>query len=124
MSDPSARALAYLGDAVYELQVRQHLISKGLSQAERLHTEAVKFTSAAGQARALSTIIDQLTPEETTILKRGRNGGLSRKPRTESLHVHHSASALEALFGYWFLAGNRTRIETVFAMIAAHIDSV
>ncbi|TVP95071.1 MAG: ribonuclease III [Acholeplasmatales bacterium] len=124
MSDPGARALAYLGDAVYELRVRQHLISQGFTTADRLHTEAVRFTSAAGQARALAAIVEALSLEETAILKRGRNGGLSRKPRTEPLHVHHSASALEALFGYWFLAGDTARIEAVFAIIVAKLDGV
>ncbi len=124
MSEPSARALAYLGDAVYELRVRQYLIDKGLSQADRLHTEAVKFTSAAGQARALSVIAEQLTPEEAKIMKRGRNGGLSRKPRTEPLQVHHNASALEALFGYWYLKGDGARMDAVFTSIVSCIDAV
>lgn len=124
MSEPSARGLAYLGDAVYELQVRKHLINKGVSQADRLHTEAVKFTSAKGQAQALSAIADQLTAEETAIMKRGRNGGLSRKPRSEPLQVHHSASALEALFGHWYLIGDGARIEAIFTTITAKIDPV
>ncbi len=114
----NGQTLAYLGDAVYELLVRQHLLKKGVTQSLKLHQEAVKWTSAKGQVERLKLIESILTEEEKIVIKRGRNTKLTRKPRNLDLATYHYATGLEALFGYLHLNQKYQRIDTLFEHMA------
>ena len=106
----NGQTLAYLGDAVYELMIRQHLLEKGVTKPAILHQEAVKWTSAKGQFEGFKKIEDQLSQDELDVIKRGRNTTLSRKARNTDLITYHYATGLEALFGYLHLHNQTKRI--------------
>ena len=71
--DLPALVLAYVGDAVYELAVRERLIGAGLVKVNQLHSETVKYVNAGAQARALHALEGKLTGDEASIVRRGRN---------------------------------------------------
>ena len=102
--------LAYIGDAVYELMIREMLLNKGLTKVDNLHKEAIKYTSAVGQKKGLDIIYDILTEEEISIFKRGRNSNTDRKARNASLADYKQATGFEAVIGYLYLEKKQDRI--------------
>lgn len=110
----NGQTLAYLGDAVFELLIRKFLLTKGLTKVGKLHNQAVYYTSAEGQKRALDKIENTLNEEEWAVVKRGRNAQLTRKSRSTDLKTYQYATGLEALLGYLYLEGNTDRIEVLF----------
>ena len=113
----SSLALAHIGDAVYELLVRTHLAEAGNSTAARIHRESVKMVAAPAQARAAEKILSALTDEEAAVFRRGRNVKVNSVPHAATPGEYHEATALEALFGYLYLNGNRERISELFEMM-------
>ena len=79
MIQHNGTTLAYIGDAIYELMIREMLLEKGFTKVDNLHKEAIKYTSAVGQKKALDIIYNDLTEEEVSIFKRGRNSNTDRK---------------------------------------------
>lgn len=109
--------LAYIGDASYELLIREYLLRKGLTKVDNLHKEAIKYTSAEGQEKAYNLIEGNLTEEETSIFKRGRNSKSDRKARNASLASYKKATGFESLFGYLHLKKDIERINELFILI-------
>lgn len=111
-------ALAYLGDAIYELYIRKHLISKNIVKVKELQKEAVNFVSAKAQAKFLSSMIDSnfLTSEEIDIVKRARNHKSHSSKSTDIITYKHS-TGLEALIGELYLENNKTRIDEIMNFI-------
>jgi len=109
--------LAYIGDAAYEIIVREYLLKKGYSKVDNLHKEAIKYTSAEGQEKAFNKIEEALTPEEISIFKRGRNAKTERKARNASLASYKKATGLEAIIGFLYLEKKTERIEELFNLI-------
>ena len=103
-------ALAYIGDAIYEIIVREHVISKGNRQVEKMHRETVKFVNAAAQAELAEAIQDKLTDEEKAIYRRGRNATSHTVPKNQSVGDYRKATGLEALIGWLYLKGEYERI--------------
>ncbi len=112
----SAAALAYLGDSVIEIRVREHLVNEGYSSSARLNEMALDFVRAPMQAKAMEKILPLLTEEEEAVFRRGRNIGHTAKPRSSTIAEYRSATGMEALFGYLHLKGERSRIEELFAL--------
>ena len=112
----STAALAYLGDSVWELLVRQMLVGKGISDSRHLNTEALGYVTASAQAAALKKILDALSEEENAVYHRGRNIGHTNVPKRATVMEYRMATGLEALFGYLHLTGRSCRIEELFAM--------
>ena len=112
----STAALAYLGDSVFELSVRQMLVEKGISDSRRLNTEALRYVTASAQAAAVKRILDALTEEENAVYHRGRNIGHTNVPRHATVMEYRMATGLEALFGYLHLMGRSERIDELFAL--------
>lgn len=109
-------ALAYIGDAVYEVYVRKHVMETGQVNADRLHSMAVPYVKAKGQATALRTLAEEfLTEEEKAITRRARNRRISSKPKNADLMDYKMATAFEALIGYLYLAGEQERLKEVMA---------
>lgn len=111
-------SLAFLGDAVYEVFVREHLALKGDRPPEELHRLAVSFVSATAQASAIEKLVPILTEEELTAFKRGRNAKVSHIPKGASPVKYHAATGLEALFGYLYLKGRSERMRELFELIS------
>jgi ribonuclease-3 family protein len=109
--------LAYIGDAVYELYIRETLIKNGLTKVDSLHQEAIKYTSANGQKAALDVIYESLTEEEISIFKRGRNASTMRKARNADLSVYKQATGFEALIGYLHITQNFERLHEIMSII-------
>ncbi len=110
-------SLAYIGDAVYEILVREHLAIKGNRPPEQLHKHAVNFVSATAQAAAIRKISQFLTEDETNAFKRGRNAKVSHVPKGASVADYHNATGFEALFGYLYLTGQTKRMRELFKII-------
>ena len=115
--------LAYIGDASFELLVREYLLRKGLTKVDNLHKEAIKYTSAEGQEKAFNIIQDSLSDEEIAIFKRGRNSKTERKARNASLASYKKATGFETLMGYLHLTKDIERINELFIMIVDGFDN-
>ncbi|TEB08315.1 Mini-ribonuclease 3 [Pelotomaculum schinkii] len=111
-----ALALAYIGDAVYELAVRSHLVESGISRVKRLHDEAVKYVHAKAQARLLRELEGILTEEETAVIRRGRNAKSPHTPRSAGVIDYRQSTAFECLIGYLYLKGDKDRLEEILAL--------
>lgn len=109
--------LAYIGDAVYEVYVREYLLSKAITKVNTLHKEAIKYTSANGQCEALTKLGTILTKEEQAIVKRGRNANSDRKPKNTDILTYKHATGFEALIGYLFLSKQEERLQTLMNII-------
>lgn len=105
--------LAYLGDAVYELYVREYLIGKGITKVKDLQKNATKYVSAIGQAEALISLLNKglLTEEEIDIIKRGRNAH-SHTNKSTDIQTYKKATGFETLVGYLYRK-NRTRLDEI-----------
>jgi ribonuclease-3 family protein len=117
----STAALAYLGDCVVELCVREYLVSIGLSSSSRLNAKALDFVRAPKQAEAMKNILPILTEEEEAVFKRGRNLGHGSVPKSATVAEYRSATGMEVLFGWLKLLGREDRIAELFK-IAYSID--
>ena len=101
--------LAYLGDAVYELFVRQRMVDSGQVHVDRMSQEAVRYVRAEGQALAIKRMMERLTEEEQQLVKRARNKKVTSKPRNVDIHIYKWATAFEALMGYLHISGQEDR---------------
>lgn len=107
-------ALAYMGDAVYEVYVRKYVMETGQVNADKLHAMAVPFVRAAGQAFAVKKLMNEfLTEEEISLTKRARNHKTASKPKNANPIEYKLATAFEALIGYLYLDGQTDRLEEV-----------
>ena len=111
----SALGLAYIGDAVYELMIRRHVIEEANRPVEKLHRAAVKYVNAAAQAALVDSVMDKLTEDELAVYKRGRNSKPNTMPKNQSSADYHKATGFEALVGWLYLQGNTDRINELFA---------
>lgn len=107
--------LAFLGDAVYELLVRE-LISTQNKKVNELHKSAINFVSANNQCEDLEKIWDELDEREQSIVKRARNKRL-HAPKHTKPQVYTLATGFEALFGALYLSGEKERIKDLFLKI-------
>ena len=112
----STASLAYLGDCVLELCVREHLVRSGLSSSSSLNREALNYVRASAQAEAMKRLLDVLSEEEAAVFRRGRNVGHTNTPKSATVAEYRSATGMEALFGWLHLAGRQERIRELFAL--------
>lgn len=111
--------LAFIGDCIYEILVREMLVTTANRPVNDLHRESVKFVSAKAQTAAFEKIKDMLTEEETAIYKRGRNAKVGHSPKSATEGEYHCATGVEALFGYLYLTEQTDRIKELFSEINA-----
>ena len=121
LSEPQARmysplTLAFLGDAVYSLLVRNMLYLSANKPAGKLHKESIQYVNAAFQAQMIRDLLPVLTEDETSVFKRGRNAHSSHSPKNQSDADYRYATGLEALYGYLYLCGNTERIKEIFEL--------
>lgn len=114
----SMLGLAHVGDGVYELLTRSMLCQLGHTSVAELHTLTVKQVNAGAQAKAAAAILPMLSEAELRLYKRGRNAKVNSVPHNAHLGDYHSATALEALFGWLYLQGRIDRVNQLFARIA------
>ena len=105
--------LAFVGDGVFGLLVREYLASQSNAHASEQHSRAVSMVRCEAQAEYMKRILPHLTDEEEGVFRRGRNYHTSHSPRKSSA-AYHTATGLEALFGYLYLSGSINRIRGLF----------
>lgn len=113
----SPLALAFLGDAVYEILVRERLVRMGSRPSSELHRLSVAQVCCRAQALASEKLVPVLTEEEAEIFRRGKNARPGHIPRNADQQDYHLATALEALFGYLYLNGRNDRVREIFDVI-------
>ena len=109
--------LAFFGDSVYEVYVREQIVRLGTMPVDKLHKKAVQYVNAGFQSYAYDIIAEQLTEEETEIFKRGRNATGNNVPRSSNPKDYRRATGMAALFGYLYLTGQNDRIKELFEKI-------
>lgn len=110
----STEALAYLGDSVLEIRVREKLVRDGIGHSGELNRASLAFVKASEQAAAMRRIIPHLTEEESLVFKRGRNMSGGNVPKSATVSEYRAATGMEVLFGYLHYAGRQERIDELF----------
>ncbi len=110
---PGSLELAYLGDTLWDLYVRERLVVTG-GHMKNLHKSAVSMVRASAQSEALSRIEGELTGEEAAVVRRARNAHQT-PPHHADYHDYCRATALEALMGYLYLRGQQERMQRLMA---------
>ena len=103
-------ALAYLGDAVIELYVRERLVGAGYSTSASLNQKSLDYVRAGAQARAMQKILPLLSDEEQAIFRRGRNMGHGNVPKGATVAEYRNATGMEVLAGYLHVSGEHERL--------------
>ena len=110
----STEALAYLGDSVLEIRVREKLVRDGISGSGNLNRASLAYVKASEQAAAMHRILPLLTEEEEQIYKRGRNMSGGNVPKSATMAQYRAATGMEVLFGYLHLLQRYERIDELF----------
>lgn len=111
--------LAYLGDSVYEVYIREFLIKKGIAKVDELQKEAIKYVSAKSQNTILNFLINKnfLDDEEMDIVKRGRNYKRGNHPKNTDIVTYKNSTGFECLIGYLYLENKIKRLEEIIKYI-------
>ena len=132
-------ALAYIGDAVYEIYVREHVLGQDLrgmdknfgAHVDALHKRAIRYVRADGQAKAVKAMLNEgfLGDEEAALVRRARNHKTASKPKNADAMDYKYATAFEALIGFWHLsaqaggAGAKQRMEEIIFKAFERIET-
>ncbi len=109
---------AYIGDAVYELYIRENLVSKTKLKPHMLHIESIKYVKASAQAEILKRIEDILTEEEKDIVRRARNTKNHHIPKNANVNDYMYSTAFEGLIGYLYLTKEEKRLNEILSYIS------
>ena len=120
----NGESLAYLGDSIYEAKIREHILSSGYQDVNKLHKLAVRFTSGESQAKIVEYLLknEVLSEEEITYYKRGRNSSHSKNRRSISVGSYKMATGFEALVGYLYLSGKNDRLSELLQLIIKIVE--
>ena len=108
--------LAYLGDAVLEVQTRKRLLSLGITDLKTLNKSALSYVRAVDQSAAMDRLLPHLSEDEEAIFKRGRNSHGVSAPKSATIVQYRRATGMEALFGWLYLKGENERIDELFEL--------
>ena len=120
----NALALAYMGDAVLEQKVREHLLLAGRVKPNTLHREATKYVSAKAQSMIMHRFIDEhyLTEEEMAVFKRGRNAKSVTVPKNTDVQTYRNSSGFEAVLGSLYLSQQLDRVYEIIDYAIAIVE--
>ncbi|ADL53423.1 Mini-ribonuclease 3 [Clostridium cellulovorans] len=119
-SQLNSLVLAYIGDAVYEVFVRSHLINENRNTlVNKLHKEATNYVKAEAQSNFIHGIFSELTEEEVAVYKRGRNTKSYTKPKNAEVKHYRNATGFEALVGYLYLSEQMERLNYLLKKLIA-----
>jgi len=114
--------LAYMGDAVYEVYIRDMLIQKRKVSVHKLHVESILYVKASAQAYILREILEELEEDELDIVRRGRNAKSGTIPKNARVIDYKHATAFEALVGYLYLSKKYERLNYIMERAIVSID--
>ncbi len=114
--------LAYVGDAVWEINVRTFLVMNGHRRPDSLHKLAVELVRAGAQAYRLREIQEVLTERERDVIRRGRNAKSGSIPKNARVTDYRASTGFEAMLGYLFLTGQTGRLQEIIQMLLALDD--
>ena len=107
--------LAYIGDAVLEILIRERLVSLGMSDTGEMSRVAQSLICAPAQSARMEKLFPMLTEEEEAVYRLGRNHHTNSKPKKATAAEYHRATGMEAVFGYLHFSGETERIRELFA---------
>lgn len=119
--------LAYLGDGVFEVYVREYLVKEcQIAKPDLLQKRATFYVSARAQAHFMKWAMEKemLSEEEIGIYKRGRNAKNTRSLKNASAVIHNQSSGFEALIGHLYLKDNHDRIKEIFEMYKNYVNEI
>lgn len=118
-------ALAYVGDAVYEVQIRDYLINKGLTKPNLLHQTATRFVSAKAQAYLIEELKQNniLSEAELTIFKRGRNAKSHSSAKNTDPAIYKISTGFEAIIGFLHLDNQQERVDEIIQFCIQTIEN-
>jgi len=108
--------LAYIGDAYYELEIRKYLISKEITNQNKLHKLATNYVSASGHNKIMNVLINSLTEEEMNVYKRGRNHKVHSMRKNVKQDEYFASSGFESLIGYLYLMEKFERLDEIIGL--------
>lgn len=122
----NALALAYMGDAVYEQAVREHLLRSGRSKPNILHRQSTTFVSAKAQAVVLKRLTEEefLTEAELAIMRRGRNAKSGSVPKNTDVQTYNFSTAFEAVLGWLYLKEEQARVDEIISYAIEIIEEL
>lgn len=112
----SPLALAYIGDAIYELVIRTKVMNHGSMQVNKMHKRTAGLVKAEAQANFYKLLEEDLTDEEKAVYRRGRNAKSVTMAKNATMRDYRMATGFEALMGWLYLKGNMDRIAELVAM--------
>lgn len=124
IKEVNVKTLAYIGDVVYELYIRKHVISNSCEQVNKLHKKTIKYVSAKAQAKIVEVLMEDFSDEEKDILRRGRNAQANTVPKNTDVITYKIATGFEALIGYLYMTKNEDRLESIIAKSIEIIEGV
>ncbi len=118
IADPKqlkSSALAYIGDAVYEVYIRSYLLGKGEVKPHQLHKLSTRYVSARAQASVILAMLEnlELTEEEQGVVRRGRNSKMGTIPKNTDIQTYRYGTAFEALIGFLYLSDSQERLDSI-----------
>ncbi|AYC30856.1 ribonuclease III [Paenisporosarcina cavernae] len=117
-------ALAYMGDAVLEREVREYLLRTGRVKPNVLHRQATRFVSAKAQSNVVHRLLEEnrLTEEEQAVFRRGRNAKSGSVPKNTDVRTYNNSTGFEAILGYLYLLGEHTRVLEIIELAIGWIE--
>lgn len=118
----SPLSLAFIGDAVHTLFVREYLLDNASSTTPKLqHNGAIKYCRAKNQARCLDILIPNLTPDEQDLVRRTRNQKNNNIPKSSNIEEYKKATCFEALIGFWYLTNQTKKLVKILTELMEEI---
>ncbi|MBR6688499.1 MAG: Mini-ribonuclease 3 [Clostridia bacterium] len=122
--ETNVKTLAYIGDVVYELYIREYVISNSREQVNKLHKKTIKYVSAKAQARIVAAMNDEFSDEEKDIIRRGRNAEANTVPKNTDVVTYKIATGFESLIGFLYLEKRIERLEYIIGRSIKIIEEV
>lgn len=107
------KTLAYMGDAIYELYVREYIVKNSREVASKLHKKTIKYVSAKAQEYIINNIYECFTEEEKEIYKRGRNANAHTVPKNTDVVTYKKATGFESVIGYLYFTNQNRRLKDI-----------
>ncbi len=117
-------ALAHIGDAVFELLCRSYLCARGRATVGDLHRQTVALVKAPAQARFADTLLPQLSEQELSYYRRGKNAHVHAVPKGATPAEYAKATGVETLFGYLHLSGQTQRANELFCTVMEELYGI